>query len=150
MRGSDEGDEPFLVEEEFAGKSDWRTLDASFLDRAPSGLGSALSFFSDEAFRFYLPAYLIADVDGRLASVDPVFYLCHGLDNKSRAQKVNPKRFGSRTWLDTAHHRFSVFKQKEVRAIVAYLVFRRERDPLDKAIIDQSLNNYWASRAETE
>ena len=34
---------------------------STLIDRAPDGFGSALSFFSDEAFRFYLPAYLIAD-----------------------------------------------------------------------------------------
>jgi hypothetical protein len=62
LRGSNKGEEPYLLEKEFAGKNDWRTLDPSFLDQAPGGYASALSFFSDEAFRFYLPAYLIADV----------------------------------------------------------------------------------------
>ena len=58
LRDSNEGDEPHLLEKEFAGKCDWRTLDPAFLDRAPGGYASALSFFSDEAFRFYLPAYI--------------------------------------------------------------------------------------------
>ena len=52
LRGSNEGNEPYLLEQDFAGKCDWRTLDPAFLDRAPGGYASALSFFSDEAFRF--------------------------------------------------------------------------------------------------
>ena len=59
-------EEPYLLEEEFKGKTDWQLLDSEFIDQAPDGLASALSFFSDEAFRFYLPAYLIADIDGKL------------------------------------------------------------------------------------
>jgi hypothetical protein len=47
LRGSNEGDEPFLVEQDFKGKTDWRTLDPEFIDQAPDGFSSALSFFSD-------------------------------------------------------------------------------------------------------
>jgi hypothetical protein len=85
---SREGTEPGLLEEEFKGKSDWRTLDPSFIDQAPDGFGTALSFFSDEAFRFYLPAYLIADLDGRLKQANVAFALTHGLDNKSGGRKI--------------------------------------------------------------
>ncbi len=45
LRGSDLGDEPYLLEEEFKGKTDWHLLDAAFLDQAPDGFGSALQFF---------------------------------------------------------------------------------------------------------
>src|SRR5438034_1764090 len=84
LRGSNEGDEPSLLEDEFRGKRDWQSLDPAFLDQAPDGFASALCFFSDEAFRFYLPAYLIADLDGLFQRVDPVYHLCHGLDDTSR------------------------------------------------------------------
>src|SRR3954462_14775879 len=57
LTNSREGFEPGWLDEEFKGKSDWRALDAAFIDQAPNGYGTALSFFSDEAFRFYLPAY---------------------------------------------------------------------------------------------
>ncbi|HJS06410.1 MAG TPA: hypothetical protein VJ809_02090, partial [Pirellulales bacterium] len=53
LKNSNEGTEPFFLEREFKGKSDWRNLDAAFLDQAPDGFGTALSFFSDEAFHFY-------------------------------------------------------------------------------------------------
>lgn len=49
LTNSREGFEPRLLDEEFKGKSDWRALDAGFIDQAPNGSGTALSFFSDEA-----------------------------------------------------------------------------------------------------
>ena len=47
-------------------------MEPPFLDSAPDGLSSALAFFSDEAFRYYLPAYLLAALDRKLALADPV------------------------------------------------------------------------------
>lgn len=146
LRGSNEGDEPFLLEQEFKGKSDWTVLDAAFLDRAPDGFGTALSFFSDEAFRFYLPAYLIADIDGKLQQHDPSFQLTHGLDDGTRGEKINPRRYGERTWLDAQRHRFSTFTRQEAAAIVQYLRWRRGRDEFARRTIDEALRNYWEAR----
>lgn len=147
LRGSNEGDEPFLVEQEFKGKTDWRTLDAGFLDRAPDGYASALSFFSDEAFRFYLPAYLIADIDGKLASSNPVFHLTYGLTDSAKTEKLNPRRYGERTWFESSSHKLSVFDQLQAAAIVAYLRFKRETDEFARDDIDQALANFWLRRA---
>jgi hypothetical protein len=149
LRGSSEGDEPYLVEDEFRAKTDWRALDPEFLDCAPGGLASALSFFSDEAFRFYLPAYLVADLDGRLERVDPVFYLCYGLDEASREGLVNPRRYGRRTWFDEARHKFAMFTRTESAAIVAYLHWRCHAEELPDfgGRIEQALQNYWLERA---
>ena len=149
LRGSDEGDEPFLVEQEFRGKDDWQSLDAAFIDQSPQGFGSALSFFSDEAFRFYLPAYLIASIDGFLEQSDPVFHLCHGLDTASCSKKINPRRYGERTWSDEARHRFSMFSSVEATAIAEYLKFVRDRDEFAAEMIDQALENYWFDRRAT-
>lgn len=66
IANSREGEEPILLERAFRDKTDWRVLTPEFLDSAPEGCSSALSFFSDEAFRFYLPAYLLADLRGEL------------------------------------------------------------------------------------
>jgi hypothetical protein len=148
LRGSNEGEEPFLLEEEFKGKADWRSLDAPFIDRAPDGFGSALSFFSDEAFRFYLPAYLIADIDGKLERHDPVFHLTHGLTDDGRGERVNPRRYGQRTWFDEKGHKFAVFDREQARAIVSYLELKRETDEFQREAIDQALANYWSWRAE--
>jgi hypothetical protein len=150
LRGSNEGDEPFLLEREFKGKNDWAALDPNFIDRAPDGLASALSFFSDEAFRFYLPAYLIADLAGQLQQTDVVFHLTQGLDMASRNERVNPRRYGQRTWFDLASHRFSVFDRDQAAAITAYLLAKAGSDSLadfEKVRIDEALQNYWYTRA---
>jgi hypothetical protein len=146
LRGSNEGDEPLLLEQEFKGKTDWRNLDPAFIDQAPDGFSSALSFFSDEAFRFYLPAYLIAHIDGLLERSDPVFHLCHRLDDASRDEKVNSRRYGERTWFDEAIHKFAMFTRPQAAAIVAYLRFISERDEYEQPVIDEALRNYWLSR----
>src|SRR5258707_15498197 len=147
LRGSNEGDEPYLLEEEFKGKTDWHVLDPIFLDQAPGGYGSALSFLSDEAFHFFLPAYMIADIQGQLERSNPVFHLTHGLDDSSPDQRINPRRFGQRTWLEHARHKFAIFSCDEASAIVAYLVFKRESDDFERDRIDQALRNYWNERA---
>jgi hypothetical protein len=64
------GDEPDEVVELFRGRNDWRLLAPDFVDRAGAASPSALSFFSAGAFRFYLPAFLLADLDGRLVYTD--------------------------------------------------------------------------------
>ncbi len=147
LRGGDLGDEPYRVEREFKGKSDWRTLDAEFLNSAPAGLGSALSFFSHEAFHFYLPAYLIADLDGLLGTVDPVHHLCHGVDGLSRDEVINPNMYGEKTWFDYACERFALFDTSQAQAVVAYLLFKRDEDDLDREGIEEVLANYWRGKA---
>ena len=72
LKGSTMGDEPFIVEKAFSGKTNWRNIDPTFLNLAPDNLASALSFFSNEAFHFYIPAYLIADVRGQLHHSNPL------------------------------------------------------------------------------
>lgn len=145
---SREGTEPFLLEQEFKGKDDWRNLDPSFIDQAPDGFASALSFFSDEAFHFYLPAYLLADLDGLLQRSDPVFHLTHGLERGSREEKINPQRYGERTWFEHARHKFAMFNDRERAAIVSYLRHKRNIDSLtdlERSRIDDALGCYWAT-----
>ena len=147
LRGSNEGDEPYLVEKEFQDKQDWRSLDPAFLDQAPDGFASALSFFSEEAFRYFLPAYLLADLDGKLESVDPAFHLCHGLDDASYSQPVNPRRYGPRTWLDERRHQFAVFSAEEARAVLLYLRHKAQHDEFARPRIEEAIKNYWSERA---
>ena len=153
LRESTMGDEPYLVEQEFKGKTDWRALDAAFLDQAPAGFGSALSFLPDLAFRFYLPAYLIAELDDRLKTADPLFHLCHGFQDDVMLKTINQKFYGARTWLDHARHRFSTFTVEQAAAVVAYLRHERSADDrsyLDRHMIDRALTRYWLARAETQ
>lgn len=150
LRGSDEGDEPFEVERDFRGKHDWNSLSPQFIDGSPDGLASALSFFSHEAFQFYLPAYLIADIDGQLERSDPVFHLTYGLERSSASTLVNPRRFGDETWSDYVWQRFAGFTREQAAAIVAYLTFKRDLgDTLDttRREIDDALKSYWNERA---
>ena len=151
LRRSSEGDEPYLLQEEFKGKDDWTALDAKFLEQAPDGFGTALSFLSDEAFHFYLPAYMICEVKGEFESLDVWWYLCHGLKNSSQFEYINPKRYGNRTWYDAAVYKFSMFDENEVRAIIYFLEHHLETendDLLDSAknTIKEALECYWYSR----
>jgi hypothetical protein len=143
LRGSNEGEEPYQVEDAFKGKTDWRSLDAGFID----GYTTALSFFSDEAFHFYLPAYLIADLRGQLEYSDPMFYLTHGLEDAKRGERINPRRYGERTWFDHARHKFAMFNKAEAAAIAAYLRWKRETDEMSRTRIDEALASYWNDRA---
>jgi hypothetical protein len=148
LRGSGEGDEPFLLEAEFRHLPDWRHLDGAFIDRTPDGFGSALSFFSREAFRYYLPAYLLADLKAELQQADPLFHLWHGLVDDQREKPVNERRYGGWTWFEAVSDRFQGFSQPEVAAIVAYMQYKAEHDELglSRPMIEQALRNYWLAR----
>ena len=146
LRGSNEGEEPFLLEAEFRSVPDWRQVEVSFIDRAPDGFGSALSFFSPEAFRYYLPAYLVADLDEALRQSDPVFHLWHGLDDDTRDKPVNERRYGGWTWFEAIADRFKLFSEAEVEAIVAYLQYKATRDDFARPKVEQALTNFWLPR----
>jgi len=161
LQGSFEGCEPAEEVGAFVGKTDWSKLDSAMLD----GHYAALSFFSEAGFRFFLPAYLIADLREQLQTADPLFYLWHGFATVSAEMPVrsqtfqrrsggttllNPKRYGAMTWVDHARYRLSVFTREEAQAIVAYMTYRRRSDAmgLDKPRIDAALAAFWRDRAE--
>ena len=149
LRGSGEGDEPFLLEEECRHVPDWRQVEVAFIDRAPDGFGSALSFFSRAAFR-YLPAYLLADLREQLQQANPLFHLWHGLVDGQRDTPVNPRRYGNWSWFEAVSDRFQAFTPVEMAAIVAYLRYKAERDELglDRPMIQQALKNFWLAHRE--
>jgi hypothetical protein len=146
LRNSSEGDEPYLLEDEFRDKRDWTALRAPFLDQSPEGFATALSFFSREAFRFYLPAYLLADLDGQLQHAEPLFHLWHGLDDDRRNEPVNVRRFGGWTWFEAISERMDAFAVAEVRVIVDYMRYKADRDSFARPKIEQALRNYWLVR----
>lgn len=150
LKDSTEGTAPFLLEKAFKGKTDWRVLPPELLDRDLGGWGTALGFFSAEAFRFYLPAYLIADIDGKLESSDVADYLANGLAGADKSAPINPKRYGERTWWDYQSFRFSVFNKEQCSAIAEYLRFKSDLSQFpeaNKTAIEQSLENYWEPRS---
>ena len=146
LHRSEEGEEPRLLEIDFQDKQDWRTLDPAFLVQAPAGYGSALSFFSDEALRYFLPAYLIADLEGKLDHVDVADRLSGPFTDEARNTPVNPRRYGGLTVFDAARQRFSGFTPEEVTAIVAYLEYKAASDEFERETIRQALANYWKPR----
>lgn len=139
------GEEPEALVEDFRGKTDWRALDAAFLDQAPDGWGSALSFFSGPALRFYLPAYLIADVNGQLQTADPGFSLCWGLTPMAAAKKI-AKPWGGGTIGEYTTARFDLFDAAQVSTIVAYLWWKLESSGGYDPVIEQALEHYWLDR----
>ena len=161
LQGSREGDEPFEEVEPFIGKTSWNTIEASFLDQH----GSALSFFSEAGFRFYLPAYLIADVQEQLKIADPLIHLTHGFSDEKvehqiqervfelRTGKtvfVNPRRYGAMTFYDYARYRLSIFTREEAGAIVEYLLYKSDQEELGvvKDRITAALDLFWLGRVE--
>lgn len=148
--GSTDGDEPIRVNRDFRGKNHWQSLRAQFIDESPDGLASALSMFSHEAFRFYLPAYLLADLDNKLQRSDPVFHLTHGLDESSAGKPINPRRYGRMTWADYAQERFAGFTPAQAAAIVGYLQYKLEEGGEDysrREDIQEALQRYWTAKA---
>jgi hypothetical protein len=161
LQGSFEGCEPYDEVGAFRGREDWTRIDAELLDRHYA----ALSFFSEAGFRFYLPAYLLADLRGELQTADPLFHLVHGfrdvvVDHETpdgtfrrragRTAYLNPARYGAATWYDYARWRLSVFSREEAGTIVAYLRYRRDSDPyhLEAEQIDAALDLFWLDRAQ--
>lgn len=161
LQGSFEGCEPYEEIEPFKGRTDWEHIKSELLD-LHSG---ALNFFSEAGLRFFLPAYLIADLHDKLQSADPVFVLVHGLSDLAvnvptktrvfvrktgKTAFVNPQRYGALTFYDYARWRLSIFTREEAQAIVAYLRYKREADAasLDKEQIEAALNLFWLERAE--
>jgi hypothetical protein len=138
---SRQGDEPLGVERDFADKDNWTKLQPEWLDTVP-----ALSFLSNEAICFYIPAYLAADLAGRLRLADPAFALVHGFDDMSREQRI--WRRSEETWSDYARARWSGLTQEQVLAVVHYLEWRVTRDGVDlEHGIVEALKAYWYARA---
>jgi hypothetical protein len=143
LSASTYGEEPDALRREFKGKTHWREVEAKFLDQAPDGWRSALSFFSDRAFVFYLPAYLIADIRNQLLEVSVDFHLCYGLTGKSANEKI-AKIWGGGAIGENARRKYAQFNPPQVAAIVGYLRLKLEQT--QGADIAQALEQYWLRR----
>jgi hypothetical protein len=137
------GDEPDALREDFRGRDDWTTLDVAFLNQAPDGWGSALSFFSGEALRFYLPAYLVADLEGTLMCGDPSYRLCAFVTPMMEGKRL-AQFYGGGTLGEHARREFSLFDAAQVAVIVDYLWWKLEQG--DDPTVEQALENYWLPR----
>lgn len=162
LQGSFEGSEPEQEVGPFRSLQDWTTIEADFLDAH----AAALSFFTEAGFRFFLPAYLIADLNDLLRVADPVFHLTHGffdfsveapaggrifVINSGMSVLINPRRYGAATFGDFARYRMSIFTREEADAIAAYLQFKRDHDPdhIDESRLNAALESFWLERARS-
>lgn len=159
--GSFDGTEGFEVTDPFRGHTSWEAIDPAFLDANRS----ALNFFSGSAFRFFIPAYLIADLHGTLYDADPTWTLTHRFvpfaynhrmpggvtlrRSSGPRTLVNPRRYGAMTSADSARHALSVFTREEAQSIVAYLRYMQTNPDAthDSADIELALTAYWLDRA---
>lgn len=141
LTDSTDGEEPAALEVAFRGQTDWRRLDAAFLDQAPDGWSSALSFFSDDAFRFYL----IADLRGELKSADPSSRLCWALTPQGGATRI-AKAWGGGTMGERARAAFAACTAEQVSAIVEYLLWKLESVGGYDPTIEQALEAHWRKR----
>jgi hypothetical protein len=160
LQGSFDGCEPDEEIGAFKGLHDWQTLEPAFLDQHYT----ALSFFSEAGFRYYIPAYIVADLRDQLRTADPIFHVTHGfvdlsttidvagqafMRSSGRSRLINPLRYGAVTFLDYARYRLSIFCREEAAAILAYLEFAREAPEHDfsREAIERAIDEFWKARA---
>lgn len=145
---SNEGEEPELLAKEFSKKPKWNSLKPDFLDSTPDGYGTALCFFGNEAFRYYIAAFMIADINSKLNCVTPSRHLTHGLTNDTKDEKINPLRFGEKTWFNACQSKFSLFNKNQISCIIEYLKFMSDADPFNNNPTEtkESISNYWKPR----
>lgn len=136
MTGSTQGSEPYEYAVEFRGR-DWRTLSAEFL----SVNSAALSFLSDRALRYFLPAYLLHHLNGVSWNADPVFALTHGFgpDDKETDSTFD--------WEAVARRRFAVFDARERAAVADFLRFELGRGSAGDERVAAALREYWSKPA---
>jgi hypothetical protein len=145
-----QGDEPDEVADLFRGKDDWSALAPDFVDRAGAASPSALSFFSPAAFRFYLPAYLLADIDDQLVYTDPLFYLYFGLDEATRRRPAGTAGGPALTWWEAQQEHLAPMSAAEAAAVVAYLRWKVAKGTLhehERRSVAEALRSYWLERA---
>lgn len=114
-------DEPAEYGMEFRG-ADWRRLHPDFLSRHYA----SLSFFTDAAFHYFLPAYLIADLLGSPGNANPQFHL-----EDDRRPGVD-------------------FTAGQCKAIVRYLRWSVAQWDMEMPEVDRAIETYWLQRCETD
>ncbi len=145
---SQQGEEPFETAEAFADKTDWTELDGKWIDAAANGWGTALTFLSDEAACFYLPAWLVAELHGKTAQSDPAFNLSYGFTDDHWSSAARSP--ADTNWADYSCKRWSHLIPAQVMAVVHFLEWYAGRtDDISSAQARQALNNYWRPRTRT-
>jgi hypothetical protein len=155
--GSDQGDEPAEYAMELRGLR-WETVHPELLAHCYA----ALSFLSAEGFRYFLPAFLLADLLEWESNANPVFHLTYGHEgggieiNQSILEGLE-NLFGKKgaevlQGIDYHHRRgerelYAVsrhagFTRAERLAIIRYLEYRAS-DDYERPVIERALAGYW-------
>ena len=146
-------DEELLeVENDFKGQAHWQTLPVTVLAK-----GEPLSFLSDVAYCFYLPAYLVGHLKSPDAVADPIFHLTFSFQEDIKdsvlrlAREFWPPDVNRHlTYLEWGTRRHESLTSKQCKSIVAYLNIQLELDPYAKDEIEEALLNFWWNRAGLE
>jgi hypothetical protein len=104
-------------------KREWTAIPPADLDR----YYCSLSFFDADGMRFHLPAYLVADLEGKLQTGDALFHLVHLADG--------------------ATERFSSLSAAQCAAVREFLLLRLS-DPeheFTHPLIETALREYWVA-----
>ncbi len=143
-----EGEEPQLLQKQFERFGHWSELTFEELDQAPDGFGSSLSFFSDEALRHFMPGYMIAELRKLLDRQSMAFHMVSGFELDRSLERVNPRRYGARTWRDHTVYRFSTLDraQKDVCCTFLRLLSEDEYFTLERDVVEHAIDNYWGPR----
>lgn len=141
-----QGDEPARTALAFADKQTWTKLDPDWLDCAPEGSASALSFLSDRAICFYIAAYMVADLNGALRRAEPIYHLTQGFTELSKDRRIWPR--SAETWTDYSRARWSHLTKAQATAVVHYLEWHAVKDdqswPNDAK---EALSAFWYDHA---
>lgn len=154
--GSPQGTEPAWIALELRGVL-WNRAHPDLLAHNYA----ATSFLTDEGFRYYLPAFMIAELHGVESNADPVHALTDsagdiGISADSlvqlgealgaevadvlRSVKERAARVDLGSW---ARKRWAGFTLPERVAIVKYLEYRKSSDWVDADRIEATLKAYW-------
>ena len=156
LQGSFDGCEPADEIAHFKGHAHWAELEPAFLDARYC----ALSFFSEAGFRFYLPAYLTADIRRQLRTADPAFHLTHGFSDRSYEERREAEPWCPAGEAPTSSIRGAMGRSRgrtmpaeEAAAIVAYLRWRQRAEQVtdenESRGIDAALTGFWLERARS-
>jgi hypothetical protein len=106
---------------------------------------TATSFLSDAGFRYFLPAFLLADLFEYESNANLEFTLTHGLTGQAEPQSDEATERAGRTinWREHAERRFAAFTRPERLAIIHYLEYRAENDGYAAPGIEAALDSYW-------
>jgi hypothetical protein len=141
----------------------WQQVHPELLARSDA----SFSFFSEGAFRYYLPAALLMDLSGYESNINPVFHLTYGFETEKYdstgflnylrsagedepyIERVRQDHERDPTEMRPGSiWRWSGFTVPERRAIISYLEYQTTIDEYNALTIQNALDQYWRPSLE--